>query len=269
MSSKKETHTSQSAQSSIDDFGFYESKPKESIAMPIVAHEIGHLVGLLLNDKCVEPFGIATIINFGCQNPRFNFDWTDQIFRVLKNETEIDFYEQRGYDIIKNEACVDTMNFLDKKYNLERFPWFIVQKLIGGVFQLLHYQKSKQTKIADKHFDCIFSDVNDTDQESIAGAAGMDWTSVRMYCGAYQIPWNNLCLYRLKLFNAISDFAFYDQIEPIIQEYYTYNIDEYSGTDLVSLQEKLQSTIEGFEQLEPMLEVIKHANNALLQSIKT
>ncbi|WP_316825547.1 hypothetical protein [Pedobacter miscanthi] len=73
------------------EFGSNNKIAIKTIAMPIVAHEIGHFIGLFLNNICIEPFGIATIINFGRQNPRLSFDWTDQVFRVLRHETPNDF----------------------------------------------------------------------------------------------------------------------------------------------------------------------------------
>ncbi len=90
----------------------------EQITKLKVAHEIGHLIGLVLNDECVEPFVIAKSINLGKERSELIHEWTDDIFKVRWIDKYSDFYDCMGHHILTNRYEDDNHRYLKRDYCL-------------------------------------------------------------------------------------------------------------------------------------------------------
>lgn len=244
------------------------SIPEERKIKQLFAHEIGHLVGLLINNELTEPFGIPRCISFEIDNPRFSYDWTDGVFCVRRDDIEKDFYGLRGYGISGfRKDCQQTQDYIKKTYNLKRLPPYISYLILGGLFHLYFDSRLKGYQIEERHFDKIFSDENDGDVQSIMGAAGADWTSVRMYCGEYKIPYEIIIEYRQKLYNACLEFGLFNHFELEIDNLFKTDKLEYTAKDMEDLVHKLTVLLKTYLCKTDFLKRLDDLNHLITDNI--
>lgn len=234
------------------------SIPKEQKQKQLYAHEIGHMIGLILNDRICKPFGIPTRISFANSDSIFEYNWTDEVFKVLREEVPTDFYGIKGYEIAHHRTdCGNTQNYINKSYDTDRFPPFITYLILGGIFHLHWDSIIKGYTIEAKHYHEIFSDSSDANVTTIIGAAGSDWTKVRMYCGEYKIPYEALHKYPQKLYKICLENGLFNYFASKIDEIYNLEKTEYTERDLNLLNEEINSILED-----------ALTNNAFLESLK-
>lgn len=213
----------------------------------LYAHEIGHLVGLVLNNIQCDSFGRPTRISFESGDAILEYTWTDGVFRILSYPVYNDFYDLKGYKINEyHKECQTTQNYINKSYNLARFPPFISYLILGGLFHLYWDSIINNYDIEQKHFDEIFSDNKDDDPSIIIGAAGNDWTKVRMYCGEYKIPYKVLLDYREELYSICAKSGFCNHFKTKIEELFTLEQTEHKAEDLDLLTAEIVVLVKEF-----------------------
>ncbi|NGM65432.1 hypothetical protein [Sphingobacterium sp. SGR-19] len=244
------------------------STPEEPKIKQLFAHEIGHLVGLLINNILTEQFGNPKRISFRKGDAIFEYDWIDNIFQVLSYNIEKDYYGHSGRKI--NEFCKEcqqTQNYINKSYNLERLTPYISYLLLGGLFHLYFDAKLKGYKVQEYHFDKIFSDENDDNVSSIVGAAGSDWTSVRMYCGEYRIPNEILLEYRQQLYNICLATGLFSHFEEEIDNLIEKGKMEYKGEDMEELLNRLSLSFKDYLSENDFLKQLDNLNHLIRDRI--
>lgn len=244
------------------------SIPKQQKLKQLYAHEIGHLVGLLLNDKQCAPFGIPTRISFKNHDAKVEYDWTDEVFKVLRTEIEKDLYGFKGYKIAEyRKDCQTTKNYINKSYDLNRFSPFMSFSIIGGLFHLYWDSIINNYSIELKHFNEIFSDDKEDDPTTINGAAGNDWTKVRMYCGEYKIPYNVILQFREDLYKLCLESGLFKHFEAKIEELYNADKTEYVTDELSHLKNEMNSLLTCFLSMNTFLKALEDLQNQLKSSI--
>lgn len=240
------------------------SMPKRQKLKQLYAHEIGHLVGLVLNNIQCDPFGIPTRISFEYGDAILEYKWTDGVFRILSYRVDNDFYDLKGNKINEyRKECQTTQNYINKSYNLARFPPFISYLILGGLFHLYWDSIINNYDIEQKHFDEIFSDNKDDDPSNIIGVAGSDWTKIRMYCGEYKIPYDVLLDYREKLYSICVKSGFFNHFENKIEELFALEQIELAEEELKVLTAEIVTIIEKFLSQSDYLDNIQELQNKL------
>lgn len=253
--------------SSMDIVTSIPDKPKFK---QLYAHEIGHLVGLVLNNIQCDSFGIPTRISFEYRDAILEYTWTDGVFRILSYQVENDFYDLKGYKINEyHKECQTTQNYINKSYDLNRFPPFISYLFLGGLFHLYWDSKINHYNIEQKHFDEIFSDNTDGDPAAINGAAGNDWTKVRMYCGEYKIPLDVILDYREKLYSICVISGFFNHFETKIEELYTLGQTEFAEEKLEVLTAEIVILIDEFLSQSNYLSSLQELQNKIKDYLQT
>lgn len=253
--SEREVLFSMDIETSIPD------KPKFK---QLYAHEIGHLVGLVLNNIQCDPFGIPTRISFEYRDSILEYTWTDEIFQILKYEVEEDFYSLKGYKINEyRRECQTTQNYINKSYDLNRFPTFITYLILGGIFHLHWDSILRNYTIETEHYDAIFSEDTSSDPSTIIGAAGNDWTKVRMYCGEYKIPYDVLLDYREELYSICAKSGFCNHFKTKIEELFTLEQTEHKAEDLDLLTAEIVALVKDFLSQNDYLSNLQELQNKL------
>lgn len=244
------------------------SIPKEQKQKQLYAHEIGHMIGLLLNNRICKSFGIPTRISFANSDPIFEYNWTDEVFNVLREEVSTDFYGIRGYEIAHHRTdCRNTKNYIKKSYDTDRLAPFITYLVLGGLFHLHWDSIINSYAIESKHYDEIFSDNSDANVATIIGAAGSDWTKVRMYCAEYKIPYKILLEFREKLYKICLESGLFNQFENKVDELYHQKQTEHIGGDLELLYTEINSTLNAFLSKSAFLGTLEDLQSKLTNFI--
>lgn len=234
----------------------------------LIAHEIGHAVGMIINDHLTIPFGTPKQISFEQGDPSFKYDYTDEVFRVACREVDRDFYGLKGFEINSYLDCSKTINFINKSYDIERFPAYIGYVIMGGLLHLFSDSKLKGYELDDKHFDDIYSDNDDKDRLSIIGAAGSDWTTVRILCGVYQIDYDFLKTYRKELYNIGLHTGFFFCIYKLIKDIQKRTTPKYLDDELHKLYAEVKAHVESCASFKVFLQKFSSLNQSFLMQIK-
>lgn len=234
----------------------------------LIAHEIGHAVGMIINDHLTTPFGTPKQISFEHGDPSFKYDFTDEVFRVACRAVDKDFYGLKGFEINTDIDCSRTINFINKSYDIARFPPYIGYVIMGGLLHLYSDSKLKGYELEDKHFDDIYSDNDDKDRTLIIGAAGSDWTTVRTLCGIYQIDYDYLKTYRRELYTIALSTGFFDCIYKFIEHIKNQSTPVYIGDELSQFYYELKEHVESCGDFKIFLEKLRSLNQSFTEQIK-
>src|SRR5690606_14151260 len=103
---------------------------------------------------------------------------------------------------------------------------------------------------------------------SILGAAGDDWTKVRMLCSVYHIDYDYLKTYRKELYTIALSTGFFDCIYKFIEHIKHQSKSVYIGNELSQFYIELKKHVESFGDFKNFIEKFNSLNKSFTEKIK-